>query len=119
MMLRSRFIMKSNLAILEIWADAASSWGRPQAARMSHLVAAELYGANGDAAILEVKKNARTGISRVLIHPGGFFDLSSPVLARHTRTCVVAAVRSAESIAKMSIRMDLHPASSETSGAQK
>lgn len=117
-MLRGRFVAKNNRAMLEIWADASSTWGRPQAARIAHLVAAELYRAHGDATVLEVRKNARTGISRVVVSPGGFCDLGDPGAIRRTRDCVIAATRTAETYAQMSLRMDLQPAGPGASGAQ-
>jgi len=117
-MLRGRFVAKNNRAMLEVWSDAAAAWGKPQAARLAHLVAAELYRVHGDAAMLEVRKNARTGISRVVVHPVGFCALGSVDQIRITKAYVVAAARSAESIAKTSLRMDLSPAGSGTSGAQ-
>ncbi len=114
-MLRGRFVAKNNRAI---WADASSTWGRPQAARLAHLVAAELYRAHGDGSVIEVRKNARTGISRVVVSPGGFCDLGNPAAVRHARDCVVSAARIAESVARISLRMDLQPAGSGASGAQ-
>ncbi len=117
-MLRGRFVAKNDRAMLEIWADASSTWGRPQAARLAHLVAAELYRAHGDAIALEVRKNARTGISRVVVSPGGFCDLGDPGGIRRTRDGVVAAARLAEVSAQMSLRMDLQPVGSGALGAQ-
>jgi hypothetical protein len=76
---------------------------------VAHLVAAELYRVHGDSVMLEVRKNARTGISSVAVHAGGFRDLSSPDRIRTVRDGIAAAVQAAEARARVSIRLELHP----------